>query len=125
MVNPHSLVIEDDRDVAELYRHVLESLGFETEVIRSGEAALARLAAIVPAVVLLDLLLPPHISGTDILHQIRADKRLTETRVIVVTGHPELAETVSDEADAVLVKPVDVSQLSDLIAHLHPRDRSD
>jgi CheY-like chemotaxis protein len=78
-----------------------------------------------PAVVLLDLHLPVRLSGTDILHQIRADKRLTETRVIVVTGHPELAETIGDEADAVLIKPVDVSTLSDLIAHLQPRDRND
>lgn len=125
MVNPRTLIIEDDRDVAELYGRVLESLGFETEIIRTGEAASARLTLVVPAVVLLDLHLPSRISGIDVLHQIRVDKRLTETRVIVVTGHPELAETVGHEADAVLIKPVDVSELSDLIARLYPRDRSD
>jgi CheY-like chemotaxis protein len=125
MINPRALAIEDDKDIAELYGRVLESLGFETEILRTGEAALARLAVIAPVVVLLDLNLPPHISGRDVLHQIRADKRLAETRVIVVTGHPELAETIGDEADAVLIKPVDVSVLSDLIARLHPRDRSD
>ena len=125
MINPRALAIEDDKDIAELYGRVLESLGFETEILHTGEAALARLAVIVPAVVLLDLNLPPFISGRDVLHQIRADKRLAETRVIVVTGHPELAETVGDEADAVLIKPVDVSMLSDLIARLHPPDRSD
>ena len=125
MINPRALAIEDDKDIAELYGRVLESLGFETEILRTGEAALARLAVIVPVVVLLDLNLPPHISGRDVLHQIRADKRLAETRVIVVTGHPELAEAIGDEADAVLIKPVDVSLLSDLIARLHPRDRSD
>jgi DNA-binding response OmpR family regulator len=125
MINPRALAIEDDRDIAELYGRVLESLGFETEILHTGEAALARLAVIAPAMVLLDLNLPPHISGSDVLHQIRADKRLAETRVIVVTGHPELAEAIGDEADAVLIKPVDVSLLSDLIARLHPRDRSD
>jgi CheY-like chemotaxis protein len=125
MINSRAVIIEDDKDAAELYRHVLESLGFETEVIRTGEAASARLTVIVPAVVLLDLHLPARLSGIDILHQIRADKRLTETRVIVVTGHPELAETIGDEADAVLIKPVDVSTLSDLIAHSQPRDRND
>jgi CheY-like chemotaxis protein len=125
MINPHALAVEDDRDIAELYGRVLESLGFETEILRTGEAALARLAVVAPVMVLLDLNLPPHISGSDVLHQIRADKRLAETRVIVVTGHPELAEAIGDEADAVLIKPVDVSLLSDLIARLHPRDRSD
>ena len=125
MIHPHALIIEDDKDAAELYRHVLEPLGFETEIIRTGEAASARLTDVVPTVVLLDLHLPDRISGTDILHQIRADKRLTETRVIVVSGHPELAETVGDEADVVLIKPVDVSTLSDLITRLQPDDRND
>jgi len=125
MANPHALVIEDDKDIAELYGRVLESLGFETEVIRTGEAASARLTVVAPAVVLLDLHLPPHISGSDILHQIRADKRLIETRVVVITGHPELAETIGDEADMVLIKPIDVGQLSDLITRLHPRGISD
>jgi CheY-like chemotaxis protein len=125
MMARFALIVEDDRDVAALYRHVVESLGFEAEVLRSGEAASARLEMIVPAVVVLDMHLPVHISGSDLLHQIRTDKRLTRTRVIVVTGHAELAETIRDEADAVLIKPVDISQLSDLIAHLLPRDRAD
>ncbi len=125
MNNPRALIVEDDKDVGELYGRVLASLGFETEVIRTGEAALERLAVVVPEVVLLDLNLPPHVSGTDILHQIRADKRLIETRVIVVTGHPDLAETIRDEADLVLFKPVDIGQLSDLVVRLRPRDRND
>ena len=125
MNNPSALIIEDDKDVAELYGRVLESLGFAFEIMRTGEAALAWLTASVPDVVLLDLHLPSHVSGTDVLHHIRADQRLAETRVIVVTGYPDLAETVRDEADLVLLKPVDVSQLSDLVARMRPRDRGD
>jgi CheY-like chemotaxis protein len=125
MANPRALAIEDDKEIAELYGRVLESLGFETEIIRSGEAALARLTDIAPAVVLLDLHLPSHVSGSDVLHQIRADRRLAETRVVVITGHPELAETIRDEADVVLIKPVDVGELSDFITRLHPRGKSD
>jgi DNA-binding response OmpR family regulator len=118
MNNPRALIVEDDKDVAELYSRVLATLGFETETTRTGEAALGRLAVIAPEVVLLDLSLPSHVSGKDIVQQIRADKRLIETRVIVITGHPDLADTVRDEADAVFFKPVDISQLSDTIARL-------
>ena len=125
MADPRALVVEDDKDISELYGRVLESLGFETEIIRRGETASARLTVVVPAVVLLDLHLPGHVSGTDILRQIRADKRMTQTRVIIITGHPELAEAIRDEADVVLNKPVDVEQLSDLITRLRPRDRGD
>jgi DNA-binding response OmpR family regulator len=121
MPNPCALVVEDDQDVAELYRRVLESVGFSAEVIRTGEGALARLAAVAPAVVLLDLNLLSRVSGSDILHQIRADERLTGTRVVMVTGHREVDKTIRDAADAVLYKPVDIGELSDVIARLRPR----
>ena len=125
MVKPRALAIEDDKAIAELYRHVLESLGFETEIIRTGEAALVRLAGIAPAVVLLDLNLTSRVSGGDVLYRIRADRRLTRTRVVVITGYPVLADAVRDRADAVLIKPVDVKELSELIERLYPRDRSE
>ncbi|HET7087374.1 MAG TPA: response regulator, partial [Anaerolineae bacterium] len=70
--------------------------------------------------VVLDLKLLPHVSGTDVLLRIRADPRLAETRVIVVTGHPDLADAVRDRADLVLLKPVDVNQLSDFVLRLRP-----
>ena len=125
MANPRALVIEDDKEIAELYGHVLKSLEFETEIVRTGEAALVRLTAVVPAVVLLDLNLLSRVSGSDILHRIRADRRLTKTRVVITTGHPVLAEALHDKADAVLIKPVDIGELSDLITRLHPRSESD
>lgn len=125
MVKPRALAIEDDKEIAELYRHVLESLGFEAEIIRTGEAALVRLATTVPAVVLLDLNLISRVSGSDILYRIRADRRLTRTKVVVITGYPVLADTVRDRADAVLIKPVDVKELSELIGRLYPREKSE
>ncbi len=118
MANPRALVIEDDHDVAELYGHVLHSLGFDNEIIQTGEAASARLAAVAPSIVLLDLNLPPRVSGADVLRQIRGDRRLAETRVIVLTGHPDLADTIRDEADLVLFKPVDIERLGELISDL-------
>lgn len=123
MKKPLVLIIEDDKDVAELFNHVIEPLGFETEVVRRGDIALSRLASIVPAVVLLDLHLP-EVSGKDILRQIRADERLAETRVIVITAHSHMSDILQDEADLVLLKPVSVDQLSDLVLRLQPDDPS-
>ena len=70
-----------------------------------------------PDVVVLDLHLP-RVAGMDILHQIRADERLTGTRVIVATAHPRMAESLRDEADLVLLKPISFSQLRDLASIL-------
>jgi CheY-like chemotaxis protein len=120
MNSPSVLIVEDDQDVAELYGRVLESSAYTTEIVRTGEAALARLAVTAPDVVVLDLSLPPHVSGGDVLNQVRSDRRLAGTRVIVVTGHPDLADAMGDQADLVLLKPVDVNQLTDFVARLRP-----
>jgi DNA-binding response OmpR family regulator len=117
MSNPFALIIEDDFDASFIFAQSLQAAGFETEIIRSGDLALARLAVTTPDVVVLDLHLP-HAAGTDILNQIRADGRLAETRVIVATADPRLAETLQDEADLVLIKPISFSQLRDLAARL-------
>ena len=79
--------------------------------------AVARLAVTTPDLVVLDLHLPG-IAGTDILRRIRADARLAETRVIIVTGDPLEAEGVRDQADLVLIKPVGFDQLRGLATRL-------
>ena len=64
----------------------------------------------------------PEVSGTDLLMEIRADERLTKTRVIVATGDPYLANNLRPMADLVLIKPVGYVQLRDLAKHLLEAD---
>jgi DNA-binding response OmpR family regulator len=112
------IIIEDDDDLSVIFSEALQAANFKTEIIQSGDQALARLATTVPDVVVLDLHLP-RVAGMDILHQIRADERLKgKTRVIVATAHPRMAESLRDEADLVLLKPISFSQLRDLAAIL-------
>lgn len=112
-----ALIVEDDADLSTIFSEALKAAGFETEVALAGDTALARLAVTTPNVVVLDLHLP-RVTGMDILHQIRADPRLTGTRVIVATAHPRMADSLRDEADLVLLKPISFSQLRDLAAIL-------
>jgi DNA-binding response OmpR family regulator len=112
-----ALIVEDDEDLSVIFSEALQAAGFKTEIARAGDIALARLAVTTPGVVVLDLHLP-RVAGMDILHQIRADPRLTATRVIVATAHPRMAESLRDEADLVLLKPISFSQLRDLAAIL-------
>ena len=119
MSNTFALIIEDNIDAATIFSEALEAARFDTEVIQSGDVALARLAATRPDVVVLDLNLP-RVSGAEILRQIRADARLAQTCVIVATAHPRMAEGVRDEADLVLIKPVSFTQLRDLATRLAP-----
>lgn len=111
----NALVVEDDADAATIFSEALQASGFEVEIARAGDTALERLDAVTPDVVVLDLQLP-QVSGLDILHHIRADPRLVDTRVIIATAHSHLAEGIRQQADLVLLKPISFSQLRDLSA---------
>ena len=119
---PLALIIEDDPKLAHIFGEALRAAEFETEIIKEGDSALARLAVTIPAVVVLDLHLP-EVSGETILHQIRADERLTGTSVMIATADPYLAETLRSQADLVLIKPISFGQLRDLAKRLRPADQ--
>jgi CheY-like chemotaxis protein len=112
-----ALVIEDHEDISALFCMVLQEAGFRTEIIGSGSEAVTRLADVVPDVVILDLHLPG-VQGDQILHQIRTDERMAETRVVVITAYAALARTLQDEADLVLIKPVSLNLLRRLVGRL-------
>ena len=100
---PLALIIEDEVDLADIFTSALQAAGLETETITDGEAALARLADIVPDVVVLDLHLPG-VDGTQIFNYIRSAARFDETRVIIASADAGLAQTL--DADLVLLKPI-------------------
>ena len=120
MSNPLAVVIEDNEDQADILSKALQAAGFATEIIHDGDEAVARLKAIVPDLVLLDLHLPG-VSGTGVLLQIRADPRLAGTRVVIATVEPQMANVLRDKVDVVLAKPIEFSRLYDLAVSLISR----
>jgi diguanylate cyclase (GGDEF)-like protein len=119
-VKSHALIIEDDQDTASLFSHILEFIGFKTEIIQAGEPALEKLSHCVPDIVLLDIQLASNVSGLDILNYIKSEDRLVKSRVIVITGYPVLADNTEHKADLVLLKPISARQLSTMVLRLCP-----
>jgi CheY-like chemotaxis protein len=121
MKNPLALIVEDDPRLAYVFAQALQMAEFETEIVSDGQAALDWLAVTVPAVVVLDLHLP-HVSGSDVLAQIRAQRRLAKTRIIIATADAAKGDFLRGEADIVLLKPISPHQLSTLAKRLRPSD---
>ncbi len=117
MNKPVALIIEDDRDVVALFRHVLDIAGYHTEIMLDGKDAMSRIEIFKPNIVLLDLQLPG-MSGIDILTRMRADHGMRNIPVIVITAHPVYAASLPVEPDLLLQKPVDITQLSNLVQRL-------
>ncbi len=116
------LIIEDDKDTAGFFKTVLELVGLESEIILSAKEALDRLAFSAPDLILLDIRLGIEISGEDILYQIRSNPRFDKTRVVVITAYPRMAEPITELADLILVKPVEINQLKNLMQRLGSMD---
>jgi DNA-binding response OmpR family regulator len=112
-----ALIVEDDRDLATIFAMALREAGFETHTIRTGDTALQWLSSMTPDVVILDLHLP-QVSGKEILCSIRQDERLANTKVIIASADPRMAETLEELADLVLLKPIGFGQLRDLASRL-------
>jgi CheY-like chemotaxis protein len=123
MSKPLALIVEDNIDLADILASALQTSGFEVETIHDGAKALARLAEIVPALVILDLHLP-HLSGANALRQIQTDRRLLNTRVVIATADAAMADELRDKADLVLLKPVSIAQIRDLASRLIPSART-
>ena len=123
MEKPVALIVEDDRDILALFRHVLDLAGYRTEIVMHGKVAVEHLSKTTPDIVLLDLGLPG-VSGSEILVMMRADERLKNVPVVIITAHPLLAATLPVTPQLVLIKPVNIEQMSRLIQRICPTEQS-
>jgi CheY-like chemotaxis protein len=107
---PRILVVDDESDMRELLRHVLETKGFRVTEAAGGAEALERLAGDEPfALVTLDLKMD-EMPGLEVLRQIRSRARTAALPVIVTTGSDDPAAEMAlfeAGADDFVVKPVD------------------
>lgn len=123
MDKPFALIVEDDRDIVALFRHVLDLAGYRTEIVLDGKVALEHLAKSTPDIVLLDLGLP-NVSGSEILAIMRRDERWKNIPVVVITAHAHLAEMLPVAPQLVLIKPVNIEQMTKLIQRICPTEQS-
>jgi diguanylate cyclase (GGDEF)-like protein len=119
---PFALIIEDERDIVALFRHVLDLAGYRTEIVLDGMVAMEHLSRMTPDIVLLDLGLPG-LSGTEILVRMQADERLKKIPVVVITAFPHVAQALPVTPQLVLIKPVSIEQMSTLIRRICPTEQ--
>lgn len=122
MADRLALIIEDQKDIAEIYSSALRMVDFHTEVIHDGKEALDNLSQIFPEVIILDMNLP-HVSGHYLFKQLRTLPHLADVPVIICTANAVMADAMQNEvsdSDFILVKPVSIHQLTGLIKRLFP-----
>jgi two-component system response regulator MprA len=106
----HILVVEDERQIAELLRRGLIYEGYSVEVATDGEAGLAAARDRPPDLVLLDLMLPG-IDGLTVCSRLRA---ASDVPILVLTARDAVPDRVAGldaGADDYVVKPFSFDEL--------------
>jgi CheY-like chemotaxis protein len=111
------LVVDDDRDSAEMIAEFLGLHGYQTSFAVDGQSAIESAQRFVPDVALLDITLPD-MSGYELAQRLRLEPSLQRLVLIALTGwsgseHEAKAREAGFEHH--MVKPVDFSKLQQLL----------
>jgi DNA-binding response OmpR family regulator len=107
------LIVEDDRDIADLVAHYLGKAGFTTTVLASGRDALTAIRERPPDLVILDLMLP-QVDGLEICRIMRAHDTTAAIPIIMLTARGEESDRIVGleiGADDYMAKPFSPNEL--------------
>jgi len=109
------LVVDDDRDIRETLRDLLELEGWPVAVARNGLEALERMREVRPGLVLLDLFMPV-MDGAEVCRRRQGDAELESIPVVVISAAPDLDERLRAlRVAGHLEKPVRIETLLDTV----------
>ena len=118
------LVVEDEESIAETLALIVEDSGFTPLVAYNGREALALARQHHPRLIITDLMMP-YLDGADLIAAVRTDaatQGLEPPPVIVVTAAGR-ARAEASGADAIIIKPFDVTKIEAAMQRLLPGER--
>jgi two-component system, cell cycle response regulator DivK len=104
------LVVEDNELNLKLFCDLLTAHGFRAIAVRDGRDALAKAREVNPALVIMDIQLP-HISGLELILEMKQDAVLSAIPIMAVTayaGKGDEARIRDAGAEAYVSKPISV-----------------
>lgn len=107
------LIVEDEPDIRDTLNYNFDKEGFKVLSSPNGKSALKLLEKHDPDIVILDLMLPD-ISGLDLCRQIKNEKKLSNTSIIMLTAKSEEVDRIVGfelGADDYVTKPFSVREL--------------
>jgi CheY-like chemotaxis protein len=108
------LVVDRDPHIRELESHFLHQAGFGVEFAVDGDAALARVRALAPDILITEILVP-NLDGLALCRRIKADPRTRDIAVLVFSILAAADRAREAGADAFLLKPLAEHTLIDTV----------
>lgn len=114
------LIADDEPNIVISLEFLMNREGFEVQVAADGEAALQAIAAQLPDLVLLDIMLPKK-DGFEVCQQIRANPQWQSVKVLMLTAKgrdTEVSKGIALGADAYMTKPFSTRDLVEKVRQL-------
>ena len=107
------VVIEDDEGITRLIKFKLEKEGYEVKSFSNGEKVIEHLVRNPPALIISDVMMPV-IDGLTLLKEIKADSRVSDIPVIMLSTHSHesaILECLRAGAADYITKPFSTTEL--------------
>jgi two-component system, OmpR family, phosphate regulon response regulator PhoB len=107
------LLIEDERPIVEVLTYNLTKEGFDVYSAADGREGLSRARAVLPELIVLDLMLPV-IDGLQVCRELRSDSKTQGIRVLMLTARSEEVDEIvgfNMGADDYVTKPFKLKPL--------------
>jgi CheY-like chemotaxis protein len=123
LVGMNVLLVEDDRDVLEVFRTMLTEAGASVLAVPSVVEALAALGTFRPHVLVSDVSMPLR-DGFWLVRELRGLPGLEHLPALAVTGRADVGAALGAGFDVCLRKPIDPADLCAAVAALARRHSS-
>lgn len=104
------LIVEDDADLAETCSMVLETCGYEVQVVHNAEQALSKISEHKPDLLISDCIMPGR-TGLELSQQLRMNYSRTALPILLMSGSLRSQVAYGDSYDAFLKKPFPAESL--------------
>jgi len=114
------LIVDDEPNIVVSLDFLMRQSGFEVLIARTGEEAIDIVRSQRPDLALLDIMLPGK-SGFDVCQEIRADERLRDMKIILLTAKGrdvDVTKGLALGADAYVTKPFSTREVSRKVAEM-------
>jgi DNA-binding response OmpR family regulator len=114
------LIADDEPHIVTALEFLLVQSGYEVDVARNGDEALAQIRSGRPDLVLLDVMMPAR-SGYEVCREVRATPELAGTRVVMLSAkgaQGDVGRGMEAGADLYITKPFSNRELIDKIRQL-------
>ncbi len=127
--NKNILVIDDDKDMVNAIRIILESNNYRVTTAFNGKEGFARIEECIPDFIILDVMMSTETEGFDLAYKLRNNKLYRDIPILMLTSFPqEMAKQGPEKFQHIMgeswpvsefmEKPVDPDQLLSIIKEI-------